>query len=210
MAIRVLVVDDHEVVRTGLRTMFQGTDVEIIGEATHGSEVLELVNKLKPDVILLDIRLPGGDGMKILGQLKFDFPEIPVLVFTAYDNPTYVARAAALNASGLVLKDTPKAKLLEYLHKVVAGEDLWVRSEMRRMGNALAVPRMPPDVDVPLNERECEILRRMAQGATNKQIADAMKVSYETVKEHVQQILHKLGVTDRTQAAVWAVRKRLV
>ncbi|GIW96102.1 MAG: DNA-binding response regulator [Pirellulaceae bacterium] len=210
MAIRVLVVDDHEVVRTGLRSLLAGTDIQIVGEASKGAEVPGLVKQLRPDIVLLDIRLADGDGTKILGQLKFDYPDLPVVIFTAYDNPTYLARCVALNASGYLLKNTPKAKLVEALRKVAGGEDLWVREEMRRLGSALAVPRLPADLDVPLTERECEVLRKMAMGLTNKEIADALKISYETVKEHVQHILRKIGVTDRTQAAVWAVRKKLV
>ena len=210
MAIRLVIIDDHEVVRSGLRSLLQGSDVELVGEAATGAEGLRMISNLKPDVVLLDIRLPDGDGMKILAQIKYEHPDLPVLIFTAYENPTFTARAAALSAAGYVLKDTPRAKLLEIIHKVVGGEDLWVRSEMRRLGSALAVPRMPPDLDVPLNGRECEVLRRMAQGLTNKEIADQLKLSYETVKEQVQQILRKIGVTDRTQAAVWAVRKGLV
>ncbi len=210
MAIRVLVVDDHEVVRTGLKTLLAGTDVEIVAECGSGAETIELVKQHRPDVVLLDVRLADGDGTKILGQLKFEFPELPVVIFTAYDNPTFMARAVALNASGYLLKNVSKAKLVDSLRKVASGQDLWVREDLRRIGSALAVPRLPPDLDVPLTERECEVLRKMAMGLTNKQIADALKISYETVKQHVQHILQKIGVTDRTQAAVWAVRKKIV
>lgn len=209
MPIRVLVVDDHEVVRVGLRHTFQDTDIEVCGEAATSAEAISKVESTKPDVVLLDIRMEGGDGLNTLGRLKLDHAELPILLFSAYDNPTYVARAVALGAAGYVVKDASRERLLECIRKAANGESAWTREELRRVTGALATPRLAGDIEVPLTQRESEVLRQMALGLTNKEIAKALGISYETVKEHVQHILRKIGVTDRTQAAVWAVRKNL-
>lgn len=210
MSKKVLVVDDHEVIRLGLRMMFENTDLEVVAEATSAAEALAAVERSVPDVVLLDIRMEGGDGLNTLGRLKLDHADLPVVLFSAYDNPTYIARAVALGAAGYVLKSAPRERLLEALNTAAAGESAWTREELRRVTGALATPRLSQDIEVPLTQRESEVLRQMAQGLTNKEIAKMLEISYETVKEHVQHILRKIGVTDRTQAAVWAVRKNLV
>ncbi len=210
MTTKLLVVDDHEVIRLGLRMMLENTDLEVAAEATSAAEALAAVEKSVPDVVLLDIRMEGGDGLNTLGRLKLDHADLPVVLFSAYDNPTYIARAVALGAAGYVLKSAPRERLIEALKTAAAGESAWTREELRRVTGALATPRLSQDIEVPLTQRESEVLRQMAQGLTNKEIAKMLEISYETVKEHVQHILRKIGVTDRTQAAVWAVRKNLV
>ena len=210
MSIRLLICDDHLVVRTGLRSLMAGTDVEIVGEAATGGETVRLAKECRPDVVLVDIRMPDGDGLGTLSRLKLEQPDLPVLIFSTYNNPTYVARAVALGASGYLLKGASREQLLAAIRKVASGENAWTREELRRITGALATPRLASDVDVPLTQRESEVLRQLAFGLTNKEIAQTLSISYETVKEHVQHILRKLGVTDRTQAAVWAVRKGLV
>ena len=210
MSIKILIADDHQVVRSGLRTLVQGTDVEVIGEAANGDDAVRLTDKLNPDVVLLDIRMPEMDGLTALGRIKMNHPDKAVLILSTYDNPTYVARAVALGASGFLLKGITRDELLAVIRKVASGEDAWTRDELRRVTGALATPRMSADVEVPLTQRESEVLRQLAFGLTNKEIGQALGISYETVKEHVQHILRKIGVTDRTQAAVWAVRKGLV
>ncbi|QDS88516.1 Transcriptional regulatory protein DegU [Rosistilla ulvae] len=210
MNIRLLIVDDHEVVRLGLRNLLTDVEVEIVGEAVTSAEALEFLTKQTPDIVLLDIRMPGGDGLAALGRIKLDYPDLPVLLLSAYDNPTYVARAVALGAAGYLLKDCERSKLVEAIRLCAGGGSAWTRDELRRVTGALATPRIASDIDVPLTQRESEVLRQMALGLTNKEIAKALDISYETVKEHVQHILRKVGVTDRTQAAVWAVRKNLV
>ncbi|HND54462.1 MAG TPA: response regulator transcription factor [Pirellulaceae bacterium] len=208
--IRVLIVDDHEVVRCGLKSLFQGTDVQVIAEANSGEEAVTKAKKDKVDVVLLDVRMPEGDGLNALGHIKLDRPELPVLILSAYDNPSYIARAVALGASGYVLKGASRDELLDGIRKAAAGDTTWTRESLRRVTGALATPRLNVDSDVPLTQRESEVLRQLSSGATNKQIAKSLQISYETVKEHVQHILRKIGVSDRTQAAVWAVRKGLV
>lgn len=210
MTIRVLIADDHQVVRSGLRSLLTDTDIEVVAEASTGKEALQLALDLNPDLILLDVRMPDGDGLNVLGRLKLDRPELAVLMLSTYDNPTYVARAVALGAAGYMLKDADRAKLIDAIRRSAAGETVWTREELRRVTGALATPRLSANVEVPLTQRESEVLRQLALGLTNKEIAQALHISYETVKEHVQHILRKIGVTDRTQAAVWAVRKGLV
>lgn len=210
MSNNVLIVDDHEIIRLGLRLALKETDIEIVGEAINAAETLEMVGKLNPDAVLLDVRMEGGDGLNTLGRLKLDYPDLPILIFSAYDNPTYIARAVALGAAGYVMKTAPNERLIEALRLALSGESAWTREELRRVTGALATPRMSQDIEVPLTQRESEVLRQMALGLTNKEIAKMLGISYETVKEHVQHILRKIGVSDRTQAAVWAVRKNLL
>ena len=210
MPIKVLIADDHEVVRSGLKSLLAGTDVKVVAEATTGESAVRLALKHTPDVVLLDIRMPDGDGLNALGRIKLDRPDMPILMLSTYDNPTYVARAVALGANGYLLKGAGRDKLLQAIRSAAAGESAWTREELRRVTGALATPRMTGDVEVPLTQRESEVLRQLAFGLTNKEIALALRISYETVKEHVQHILRKVGVSDRTQAAVWAVRKGLV
>jgi DNA-binding NarL/FixJ family response regulator len=161
-------------------------------------------------VIILDIRMDKGDGLSTLGRVKLEKPELPVLMFSTYDNPTYVARSVALGASGFLLKSVPANEIIDAIRRIAGGENIWTRDELRRVTGALATPRLSSDIEVPLTQRESEVLRQLALGLTNKEIALALSISYETVKEHVQHILRKVGVSDRTQAAVWAVRKGLV
>jgi DNA-binding NarL/FixJ family response regulator len=210
MTIRVLVADDHQVVRSGLKSMFADTEIEVAAEVATGKEALEAATDGQFNLVLLDVRMPDGDGLNVLGRLKLDHPDLAVLMLSTYDNPTYVARAVALGAAGYVLKDAPRDVLLDAVRRSAAGENIWTREELRRVTGALATPRLAANVEVPLTQRESEVLRQLALGLTNKEIALALHISYETVKEHVQHILRKVGVTDRTQAAVWAVRKGLV
>lgn len=206
----VLIVDDHEVIRLGVKVLLGQSNFDPIAEADSAAKAIELVESVKPDLVLLDIRMSGGDGLTCLGRIKLDHPELPIVLYSAYDNPTYIARAVALGASGYVLKSAPRERLLEALQTAVEGKSAWTKEELRRVTGALATPRLTQDVEVPLTQRESEVLRQMANGLTNKEIAKLLGISYETVKEHVQHILRKIGVSDRTQAAVWAVRKNLV
>jgi DNA-binding NarL/FixJ family response regulator len=208
--IRLLIADDHEVVRTGLKTLLADTEIEVVGEVTTGEAAVNYVAQHPVDVVLLDVRMPEGDGLNALARIKLTHPDLPVVMLSNYDNPSYMARAVALGASGFLLKDCSREKLIETIRRAANKETVWTRDELRRITGALATPRVTADVDVPLTQREFEVLRHLANGLTNKEIAEAMHISYETVKEHVQHILRKLGVTDRTQAAVWAVRKKLL
>jgi len=211
MGIKIVIADDHEVVRYGLRSLLAGTGIEIAHEATNGKEAEKIaITEPDVDVVLLDIRMADGDGLNALGRILLERPKMAILMLSSYDNPTYVARAVALGAKGYLLKGQSREQLVAAIETAARGENAWTREELRRVTGALATPRLNADVEVPLTQRESEVLRQLAHGLTNKEIALALHISYETVKEHVQHILRKVGVSDRTQAAVWAVRKELV
>ena len=207
--IRLLIADDHELVRAGLKAMLQDTDIKIVAEVATGQAAIQYALANPVDVALLDVRMSDGDGLNTLGRIKLDKPDMPILMFSYSDNPTYVARAVALGASGYLLKGCTRDELVNAIKAAAEGETIFTRDELRRVTGALATPRITADVEAALTHREGEVLRQIALGLTNKQIAVALHISYETVKEHVQHILGKIGVSDRTQAALWAVHKGL-
>jgi DNA-binding NarL/FixJ family response regulator len=207
--IRLLIADDHEVVRSGLKSMLEGTEIKVVAEVTSGPAAVKHVSEHEVDCVLMDVCMPDGDGVTALGRIKLDKPELPIVMFSAFDNPTYIARAVALGASGFLLKGCTRDELINTITKAAMGVNVFTRDELRRVTGALATPRITAGIDVPLTKREADVLREMANGLTNKDIAKTLHISYETVKEHVQHILGKIGLTDRTQAAVWAVRKGL-
>ncbi len=210
MTYRILFVDDHEIVRLGLRQMFIGTDFEIADEAKSVEEGYNKFIAGKFDLVILDVRLPGGDGLQLLTKIKAHTPNQATLIFSAFENPTYVARAVALGANGFILKTESEERIMDAVSRTSKGENIWSREELRRVTGSLATMRTGTESEVPLTQREGEVLKQLANGLTNKEIAQSLGISYETVKEHVQHILRKVGVSDRTQAAVWAVRKNLV
>ena len=208
--IRLLVADDHEMLRGGVKAMLADTDIKVVAEAATGQAAVKCALEHEVDVVLLDIRMPEGDGLTALGRMKRDKPNLPVLMFSGYDDLTCVALAVALGASGYLLKDCTRDELVHAIRKVAAGERIFNRTELRRTASALSTRRLAADVEVPLTEREGEVLQQLAKGLTNKQIAEALHIGDETIKEHVQHIFRKIGVNDRTQAALWAIRKELV
>ncbi len=210
MPIRLLICDDHEVIRTGLACLLAGTDIQIVAEAANGKDVIKAALKEKPDVILLDIRMPDGDGLATLEKLRAKIPESRVVMLSTYDNPTYIARAVALGACDYVLKGSPREDIIATIVAAAAGESPSRSGEMKRIAAAMKVRQVIDDDDVPLTQRETQVLRHVALGLSNKEIGKSLEISVETVKEHVQNILRKIAVCDRTQAAVWAVRKGLV
>jgi DNA-binding NarL/FixJ family response regulator len=211
MAVKVVVVDDHEVVRTGIVSLFEGSDVKVVGQASGGSEAIKVVKDKKPDVVLLDIRMEEGDGLTALEKLRQSAPNSRVVILSTYDNPTYVARANAMGASDYLLKGSTREQLLGAIHAVAAGNAPSSYGELRRVAGAMSTRKKEEDVvEVPLTQRETQVLRHLALGLSNKEIGRSLSISVETVKEHVQHLLRKIEATDRTQAAVWAVRKGLV
>ncbi len=210
MSIRLLVADDHGVIRTGLRSLLAGTDIKIVAEAATGEECVKQAQKIKPDVILLDVRMPDGDGLATLDKLRSKVPDSYVVMLSTYDNPTYIARAVALGACDYVLKGSPREDIVATIQTAAAGQSPSRSGELKRIAGAMKIRQAVADDDVPLTQRETQVLRHVALGLSNKEVARSLEISVETVKEHVQNILRKIAVTDRTQAAVWAVRKGLV
>jgi DNA-binding NarL/FixJ family response regulator len=210
MAIELLIADDQEVVRAGLYRLLEGTDIQIVADAANGEDALRLALKHRPHVALIDVRLPEGDGLEWLQRFRQELPDLRVVMFSGHHNPTYVARSVALGAAGYLAKNASRSQLIDAIDRAGRGEALWTRDELRRVSGGLAGPHIGKGARLPLTKRESEVLKQLAFGLTNKEIAQALGISYETVKEHVQHILKKLAVADRTQAAVWAVRNELV
>ena len=209
MPIRILIADDHEVLRRGLVSLFSGSDINIVAEATSGDEAVQIAIEQQPDVVLLDIRMSNGDGLSALEAIKEQQPEMPVLMLSTYDNPTYIAQAMAQGASGYLLKGSNREEIIEKIRAVASGQSVWTSDELRRFGRKSASASPNGDLEITLTRREREVLEQVAHGLTNKQIGQQLHISAETVKEHIQNILRKIGVSDRTQAAVWAARKGL-
>ncbi|MBS0208564.1 MAG: response regulator transcription factor [Planctomycetes bacterium] len=210
MLVRLLIADDHEVVRSGLVNLLDDPRIEIVGQAASGSETVELTGQLKPDLVLLDIRMVEGDGLETLGQLREGFPDLKVVMLSTYENPTYIARAHALGAADYVLKGATREELIQVIMDVAAGNAPSQYGELRKVANAMATKQKEQGAEVTLTQRETQVLRHLALGLSNKEISRSLSISVETVKEHVQHLLRKMDVTDRTQAAVWAVKRGLV
>lgn len=208
--IRILLVDDQALFREGLRTLLSlQPDLEVVGEAGNGEEALRLAARLRPDVILMDLQMPVLDGVESTRRLRAAHPECRVIVLTTFDDDEYVFEGLRAGAIGYLLKDTPSARLLEAIRAAARGESFLqpsiaakVVAEFSRLADQ-APPRPQPLAD-PLSEREVEVLRLLASGASNREIAAALVITEGTVKNHVTNILSKLGVSDRTQAALKA------
>jgi len=210
MSIRVLVADDHEVVRTGLARMLDGSDIVIVAEAENGEQAVEQTMQHNPDVVLMDIRMPEGDGLVALEKIRASKPDVRIVMLSTYDNPTYVARSAALGAADYVLKDSGRDELIAAIKRAASGESPAEDSLLHRTKDTMSRRRERPDRgEIPLTNRELQVLRHVALGLSNREIGHSLDISIETVKEHVQNILRKIDASDRTQAAVWAIKKGL-
>jgi DNA-binding NarL/FixJ family response regulator len=208
--VEIMLVDDHAIWRGGVRSMLEDTEFLICAEAASGKEALEVARQLHPRIVLLDIRMAGGDGLDALMALKQEHPSTSVIMLTTYDNPTYMARAVAGGASGYLLKGISRDELLAALRTVAAGETLLTTQDLTRYLRAVGGhPLRDADLFEPLSDREEEVLRLLATGLRNRDIAAVLFVAESTVKTHVEHIIQKLGVSDRVQAAVWAARHGL-
>ncbi len=211
MSIRLLIADDHELVRSGLVAMLEGTEIEIIAQATNADEALALALEHRPAVILTDVRMPPRDGLLVIEKIREASPETQVVVFSTYDNPTYVARSIAMGAADYVLKGPNRHQLTTAILRAARGEEPPETSLLQRLKSSMARRKDRSDTnDIPLTNRELQVLRHIALGLSNREIGRSLGISIETVKEHVQNILRKVDANDRTQAAVWAVRRGLI
>jgi two-component system response regulator DevR len=207
--VRVVIIDDHPMVREGLRTMLDADGIEVVGEAGTTAEALREVRRVMPDVLLLDVELADGDGLATLPELKRAAPGARVLVVTMHAERALVRRAIEMGAAGYVLKGVGRRELLSAVRAVRAGEsvvDPTLLRELARSGARDAGP-LPGETLSPV---ELDVLRAIAEGLTNRQIAERMRWSVATAKKYVQRVLEKMAVTDRTQAAVAALRARLL
>ena len=208
--IRVLLVDDHPVVREGIRGMLSTEpDLELVGEAGSGPEAVVRVAALEPDVVLMDLRMPGGDGAEATERIRADHPAVHVLVLTTYDTDTDILRAVEAGATGYLLKDTPRAELADSIRSAARGETVL---SGRLAGKLLSRVRRDPEPEKPaaLSPREVEVLRLAAEGHTNAAIGRALRISTTTVKTHLMRAYEKLGVGDRTAAVSQALRRGLL
>jgi len=214
--IKILIADDHRVVTEGLRTYLDGRDgLEVVGTAASGLQAVELTRALKPDVVLLEIRLPDLEGFKVLAAIKVSCPRTGVLILTAHPSIEYLARAVSLGAGGFLSKEMDPKHLPHAIRAVFVGDAIidrtLLRSALELAGERPATAPEPAKLGVPsLTSQEHRVLQLVAEGLDNEAIASALSVSRNTVKTHTRNIFSKLGVTDRTQAAIWALRSGLV
>ena len=208
--VSVMLVDDHAIWRGGVRSMLEDTEFAVVGEAASGHEALVVARQVNPRLVLLDIRMAGGDGLDALVALKQEFPRMVVVMLTTYDNPTYMARAVAGGAAGYLLKGVEYDEMLATLRAVVQGDILLSAQELVRALRGVSETAIgSEDLVVPLTEREEEVLRLLSTGLSNRDMASLLFIAESTIKTHVEHILGKLGVSDRVQAAVWAARHGL-
>jgi DNA-binding NarL/FixJ family response regulator len=216
VSIRLLIVDDQELVRTGFRLFLETQDdLEVVGEAGNGLEAIELASQLRPDVVLMDIRMPGMDGVETTARLTAAAIEPPprVLILTTFDLDEYVFGALRAGAAGFLLKDAPRERLLEAIRVVHGGEALLSPSITRRLIEDFAArtdPLQPPPSLEQITPREREVLVLVARGLSNGEIAERLVVTEATVKSHVGSILMKLDLRDRVQAVVFAYEHGIV
>ena len=204
--IRLLIVDDHPVVRDGLRGMVAAEpDLEVVGEAGNGLEALALVPRVRPDVALVDLRMPQLDGVGTIRALRERHPEVRVLVLTTFDGERDVVSAIEAGATGYLLKDAPRAELFRAVRAAARGESVLAPEVATRLVGQLRAPSAAP-----LTQRELQVLELVARGATNREAAARLHVSEATVKTHLVHAFGKLGVSDRTAAVTAALERRLI
>lgn len=207
MTIQVLVVDDHAVVRQGLRMFLElAPDLEVVGEAANGQEGLELARRLQPDVVLMDLLMPVMDGIMATAVLRRELPDIEVIALTSVLEDAAVYRAMRAGAIGYLLKDTEADELCRAIRAAAAGQVQLSPEVAARLMHEISLPEDPGV----LTEREQEVLCLLGRGLSNREIASSLNIGEKTVKTHVSNILSKLGVLSRTQAALYAARMGLV
>ena len=218
--VRLVIADDHYLVRSGVRNMLASVpDLEVVGEAENGREALELCRELRPDLILMDVRMPDMDGLEATRAIKAEGLNTSVLIVTTHENPEYLFQALKAGATGYLLKDAPKGQLINAIRRVANGEfrlnqELAARL-IQRLGEVVEPSPRPErhrgksSIDS-ITNRELDVLRLLARGQSNPQIAETLVISRGTVKGHVQHIISKLGASDRTQAVVRAFEKGLI
>ena len=222
-AIRIVLVEDHLLTRVGLKTVIGRTqDIKVVGEADNGEQALDRVRELKPDVVLMDVGMPIMDGIEAASRIRLEHPEVNIIMLTSHDNDRDIFASLTAGAGGYCLKDVDPERLYTAIRSVNAG-DIWLdsaiadrvvriykQSETQERDVRHSRPLIDTPLTEPLSPREMEVLNLLVDGLSNQQIADKLIISLATAKTHVRNILNKLAVDDRTQAAVQAMRRDLV
>ena len=211
MKTRVMIADDHSLVREGIKQLleFDGS-IEVISEAANGVECLEKLEKEIPDVLLLDVNMPEKNGLDVLSEIKDKQYDVKVLILTVHNDLEYLIRAIDIGVDGYILKDSKSAELKRAIQAVMAGENYIQASLIPALNNRLANRDIDKDKIDSLTSRELEVLVKVANGMLNKEIATSLNISERTVKNHVSNIFKKIDVSDRTQAAVFAIRNNII
>jgi DNA-binding NarL/FixJ family response regulator len=204
--IKIIMADDHPVVRAGIRGMLETQpDFEVIAEAKNGQEAIEQVSKLKPDVVLMDLRMPEMDGVEAIGKIKESHSDIHILVLTTYDTDADIVRAVEAGATGYLLKDAPRDELFRAVRATAKGETVLAPPVAARL-----MGKVRDKGDTALTAREIDVLMLVARGASNQDVGEKLHVSTATVKSHLLQIYQKLGVSDRTAAVTTAIERGII
>ena len=211
--IKILIADDHLIIRQGLRLILETeSDFEIVGEASDGAEALSLCRKLKPDVVLMDLRMPNMDGLTAIEKLRDEQPDIAIVILTTYNEDDLMIRALQSGARGYLLKDSSRENLLDTIHAAARGETLLKPEIVARMLALQSAPKPAPtpQTDSPLTDRETEVLQALARGERNKEIAYNLGITERTVKAHLQSIYQKFNVDSRAAAVAVGAQKGLL
>jgi DNA-binding NarL/FixJ family response regulator len=210
-SMKVLIADDHPVVREGLSAMLnRQPDIEVVGEAENGRECVEKTRKLRPDIVLMDLRMPEMDGVEAMRQIAATNPEVRFIVLTTYDNDEYIFKGIEAGARAYLLKDSPREELFKAIRAVHRGESLIQPAVAGKVLDRFVELSRQVQAPEALSNREVEVVKLIAEGTANKEIAVSLHISESTVKTHIQTIFQKLGVSDRTGAVTQAIRKGII
>ena len=211
MSIRVMLADDHVLMREGIRQLleFDGS-IEVVAEANDGEECIEKLLEVKPQIILLDINMPKKNGIEVLQEIKNQKINVKVLILTVYEGIEYLLKAIDLGVDGYIMKDSESAELKKAINIIMSGESYIQPKLIPALNNRLVARDIDKDKIDTLTSREMEVLIQVANGMFNKEIATSLNISERTVKNHISNIFKKIGVFDRTQAAVFAIKNDLI
>lgn len=211
MAVKIMIIDDHSMIREGLKNLLElDGDIKVIEEAVDGEDCLKKLKSVSPDVLLLDINMPKKNGLEVLEILKENKSKLRVLILTVHNEVEYLMKAIDIGANGYILKDSESSELKKAIFSVAAGED-YIQPSLIPVLNSKMIEKNKDEGKIDsLTRRELEVLKLLAIGMYNKEVAEKLQISERTVKNHVSNIFKKLEVTDRTQAAVFAIRNNMI
>jgi DNA-binding NarL/FixJ family response regulator len=208
MTIRILVADDQELARAGVKALLHGTDIEVAAQAVTAEQAVKCAATQHPDLVLLDVRMQNQSAFEALRQIRRQRPNLPVLIFTVSDSLADLIQAHQLGVMGYLCKTASREELVDAIHRAAAGQEAWSRQQRRKVRSPV-LTREVADDGTALTPRELDVLKQVSEGLANEEIAERLDVSVETIKHHVKQILSKIGLDQRVQAALWAVRHGL-